>query len=506
MKNTVQAINRLIERIRSGQPPELPEGTREEHYHDPALPGFYVRLLATGVASWVVQWKRHGRQKKITIGSVLVLDRPKAVEGAKELLAKITLGLLDPHQARRERMRAAKVTLAVTVPLFFEHRKQHGDFRATTERLWNQILTGYYFKPLHNLPIDEITREQLQACIDGVAKRGKGAAKNAHTAMSVFFKWAITSGKVPEGHHNPMDNVQAPKQKSRTRVLSDDEIRSVWKACEEWKSLAASENQLRVTTGCGTRPPVNGDFSCAIQLLFLTGCRSREIGSLKRSEFDLENAEMLIPGSRTKNKRDLCVPLGDWAVQMLRSADEQAKKERPGDEQLFGHFFVRYRDEDPPWKILGMDRSTWYREGKPPALPMYYKGKAPASTISRQAANCRDSPGLHLPGVNKRIDMRIASAGGTPPVGWTIHDIRRTVRTRLAALGVNRDVAEALLGHVTGQGRTQVERTYNRYEYWPEKRQAVAMWEANLRAIIDGTAPKIERPRFGEKRKTGGAA
>jgi hypothetical protein len=60
------------------------------------------------------------------------------------------------------------------------------------------------------------------------------------------------------------------------------------------------------------------------------------------------------------------------------------------------------------------------------------------------------------------------------------------------------DVAEALLGHVGH--RNPIERTYNRHDYWAEKRRALAMWEANLRAIIDGTAEKIAHPQFGQRR------
>jgi hypothetical protein len=67
----------------------------------------------------------------------------------------------------------------------------------------------------------------------------------------------------------------------------------------------------------------------------------------------------------------------------------------------------------------------------------------------------------------------------------------------MSGLGVTRDVAEALVGHVSH--RTQMDRVYDKYEHWPEKRQALAMWEANLRAIIDGTAEKIAHPRFGKK-------
>jgi integrase len=506
MECTIKQINQLVESIRSGQPPELVK--REEHYHDPALPGLYIRLLKTGVANWTQQWTRLGRQKKIKIGDVLVFDRMQAIKAGRELLAKITLDQLDPQKAKKERMAAAKITLAATVPLFFLDRKQNGEFRATTERLWNNILTNYYFKPLHNLPLDEITKQQLQTCIDTIAVRaaknpravkgGKGAAKNAHTAMKVFFKWALEHGYLPEDHPNPIDRVKAPRQKSRERVLNDDEIRLLWNTCEDWKKLAASERQLRATTGRGTRPEVNGDFPCAVQLLFLTACRAGEIGELKRGEFDLDNAEMLIPGSRTKNKNDLCVPLSSWAVQILRSADQQAKELRPTDDHLFAHTAIRYESENklPPWKALGMNRTTWYQKGKPPAPVV------PLSSSRAMDGGCRNHPGLHLPGVNGEIDRRIARAGGIPPVDWTIHDIRRTVRTRLAALGVTNDVAEALLGH--SGNRPLVVRTYNRYDYWPEKRNAVAMWEANLRAIIDGTAEKIIHPRFGERKKEGG--
>src|SRR5689334_20831049 len=90
-KCTAKDINRLIEQIRSGQPPELPKGIREKHYRDPALPNLYIRLYNTGVASWVVQWKQLGQQQKKRLGDVLVLDRLDTIKTAKDLLAKVQL-------------------------------------------------------------------------------------------------------------------------------------------------------------------------------------------------------------------------------------------------------------------------------------------------------------------------------------------------------------------------------------------------------------------------------
>jgi integrase len=55
---------------------------------------------------------------------------------------------------------------------------------------------------------------------------------------------------------------------------------------------------------------------------------------------------------------------------------------------------------------------------------------------------------------------------------FTLHDLRRTARTHLAALGIRREVAERCLGHkIRG-----VEGTYDRHDYFHERRLALAEW------------------------------
>jgi len=415
------------------------------------LPGLYIRLLDTGVASWVVQWKRLGRQKKIALGNVLVLDRLEAIKAAKDLLAKVQLDTLDPHKARRERMRANKVTFETVVPLLLQQKKDRGELKPSTEQNWKMYFTGYYFKPLHHLPIDEITAEQVQTQIDVIAKRsGNETAVACCAAMRVLFRWAIKTGKLPKSHDNPMDNVLAPaRNQPRERVLDDDEIRLIWKTCEIWLAQALQKNQHKNRFK-------NPDYPRAIQLLFLTGCRRQEIGNLQFSEVNLDNAELFIPGSRRKSRKskereqDLHVPLADWAVQILRGIAWQ-----PNDDHVF-----------------------------------------------RRSRRRKKLPGLNLRSTHEIIDQRIAEAGDIPPPHWTIHDIRRTFRTKMAQLGIIPDVAEALVGHVGH--RSKLVRTYNRYKYWPEKKLALAKWEDHLRAIIDGTAEKIAHANFGQRK--GGAA
>lgn len=64
---------------------------------------------------------------------------------------------------------------------------------------------------------------------------------------------------------------------------------------------------------------------------------------------------------------------------------------------------------------------------------------------------------------------------------WTIHDLRRTVRSKLAELRVPEVVARKVLNHETGK----VDRIYNRHDYLREKREALAKWEKHLLNLIE---------------------
>jgi integrase len=66
-------------------------------------------------------------------------------------------------------------------------------------------------------------------------------------------------------------------EKSRERVLSFEELGTIWRAA----------------------PTVNTTFGAIIRLLVLTGCRRSEIAELRWSEVDLASATITLPGSRT---------------------------------------------------------------------------------------------------------------------------------------------------------------------------------------------------------------
>lgn len=68
--------------------------------------------------------------------------------------------------------------------------------------------------------------------------------------------------------------------------------------------------------------------------------------------------------------------------------------------------------------------------------------------------------------------------------GWTLHDLRRTYATNLQRLGVKLEVIERLLNHVSGATRAGIIGTYQRYDFFPEMKEAVARYEQFLQTLL----------------------
>jgi integrase len=178
----------------------------------------------------------------------------------------------------------------------------------------------------------------------------------------------------------------------------------------------------------------NDDFGRIVRLLMLTGCRRSEIGGLKWREVDFDRDTMTIAAERAKNGRSLTLTLSPAALDILRAAPR-----REGWDNVFGR-----RDRG---------FSTW---------------------SSSTAA-------LH---------QRIAAIEGKPLPHWTIHDVRRSVATNMAEIGVQPHIIEAILNHVSGHKRG-VAGIYNRASYAREIAAALQLWAEHLMAVVEGRKSKI---------------
>jgi hypothetical protein len=88
------------------------------------------------------------------------------------------------------------------------------------------------------------------------------------------------------------------------------------------------------------------------------------------------------------------------------------------------------------------------------------------------------------------LHARITAAQVKALAPWRIHDIRRTVATKMGDIGVLPHVIEAVLNHLSGHKRG-VAGVYNRVTYERDMRAALLMWADHLKSIIDGDDRKI---------------
>lgn len=173
---------------------------------------------------------------------------------------------------------------------------------------------------------------------------------------------------------------------------------------------------------------LDDDFGKIIRLLMLTACRRDEIGGLRWTEVDLAGSKLALPKERIKSKRPHELTLPATAVAILETV-----RRRNSCETLFG---------------------------------------GGASGFNAWSYN------------TLALGSRITAAEGKALAPWRLHDLRRTVRTRLGKLGVLPHIAELVLnhaGHKSGIGGV-----YDHHDYQTEMADALRKWEAHLLAIVDG--------------------
>ncbi len=172
-----------------------------------------------------------------------------------------------------------------------------------------------------------------------------------------------------------------------------------------------------------------GDYGAIVRLLLLTACRRDEVAAMAWTE--LGGATWTVPAARAKNGRALVLDLPPAAI--LDSVER-----RDGRALLFGSGDGSF--------------SGWSR--------------AKAALDARMLEALRRERG--------------AKATLEP---WRLHDLRRTLATRMGDLGVQPHIVEAILNHQSGT-KAGVAGIYNRAQYRPEKRAALALWADRVAELI----------------------
>jgi integrase len=153
------------------------------------------------------------------------------------------------------------------------------------------------------------------------------------------------------------------------------------------------------------------------------------------------------------------------------------------------------------WADLDLKAGEWRipaaatKSGRLHRVPLPPQAVAILSILPREARSAYVFPGRHgaaLSGWSKRLPPVYERTGAAGMAHWTPHDLRRTMRTGLGRLGVDRVIAELLLNHAISDELTAI---YDRAEYWQQRTEAAARWADHVTGLVEGAAGKVVRIR-----------
>lgn len=267
---------------------------KRQEIPDTFVKGLYLTVQTSGAKSWQVRYRTGTAQRRMTLGRYPVLGLAEARDKAREVLLAAQEGA-DPAAARRE-VKAAKSELAErdTIRALVElHDKRHlaklKSGRTVKRELDRHVVARWGDRDVHS-----ITKRDVVDLLDELVDSGREITANrVRGYLGKFFAWCLERDVIEV---SPMLGVKRPaKERSRDRVLSDDEVRWFWQGCEAagwpWEGVG--------------------------KLLLLTGQRLGEVVGMR--EHELDGDLWTLPADRTKNGRVHTVPLSAPALAVIKA-------------------------------------------------------------------------------------------------------------------------------------------------------------------------------------------
>jgi integrase len=371
-----------------------PPGKADHWIPDDNTPGFGIRFRNGGEGVYGIRYGIAGRDRRLSYGPVSKIKLADAKIWAKKQFASIA-EKIDPAVTRAQAAAKAAGSIEPLINPFLEWLINNG--RSPTYRAENERSLKRYFRALHRFGPADINRTMVARELANIRTlRGPIAADRSRAHLSKFYGWLIGEGLT---ENNPVSGTNKTGSKARERVLTDAELKVIWKTLSD------------------------DDYGDILKLLILTGARREEIGSLGRSEINMRDKQLELPGARTKNGRDFIIPLSPMALSILKD-----RKPRQDSDYIFG------------------------------------RGEGGFSGWSKAKA-----------ALDERIDIE----------AWVLHDFRRTISTTMhERLGIAPHVVEAVINHVSGH-KAGVAGVYNKAEYLFDKRAALTVYEDHVAKIIE---------------------
>jgi integrase len=409
-------------------------------YFDAAFPGLALRITESGSKSWCAFYRYKGRLRRLTIGRYPPIKPAQARKEATAALERLQQGV-DPAEEKRARRDMRTPETDTFGALAYDYLDRHLSKNAA-ESTYQEAKRDLEHDALLNWrkrPLGSITRRDVIDLIDSIVQRGAEIQANRTFArLRALFNWAIEKDRLPA---SPIARMKPPtKERTRDRVLTDDEIRWFWQACDE----------------------IEWPFGPLFKLLLLTAQRRGEVAGINRSEIDLEKRVWTIPRHKTKSDRGHEVHLSDLAIEVLRQLPRIGNG----------------RDEAALiFTITGDTLVSGFSRAKRRLDAAMLRARRRSLGLPEDDRELRKQHGIST---NKPLSVEIPD--------WRLHDLRRTATTGMARLNFAPHIVDRVLNHVNGTIRG-VAAIYNRFEYLDERRAALGTWGRYIGLVVQSENP-----------------
>ncbi len=370
--------------------------------------GLYIEITPTGSKRWRFKYRFNDKEKRISLGiypDVSLKEVRLRRNECRELLAEG----IDPSQARKQRA-AKKVELnkntfeAVAREWHTKQKKQWSEGHAQKTLAW---LEKNIFPFMVSRPIADIKPPELLQVLRKVEARGAhDTAIRLRAICSQIFRYAISIGKAERDISADLKGALEPAERKHFATITEPkEIGALLRAIDGYTGSYIVRH--------------------ALQLAPLVFVRPGELRHAEWTEFNLDNAEWIIPADKMKKKRKHIVPLSSQAVDILKSIH-----------QLTGN--ARY---------------------------VFHSERTNTRPMSENTINAA----LRRLGYSKEQ--------------MTGHGFRSMASTRLNEQGFNIDWIELQLAHSEGNS---VRAAYNYAQYLPERKEMMQWYSDYLYRLRDG--------------------
>ncbi|WFU44202.1 tyrosine-type recombinase/integrase [Bradyrhizobium sp. CB82] len=401
---------------------------------DGLLPGLYLVRQPSKALSWAVRYRNAGKTRKVTIGPYPAIGLKAARELGGKALRAAAEGR-DPAREKQDAKAEAKRQAAE------EKRAERDLFENVAAEFMKRHAVkntreGSFLETARILGMKRTDAGEWEETGNGVIAEWKGRKVQDITRRDVVI---MVDAIVDRGAPVMANRTLAAVRKLFNWCVGRDVINASPAtlieppAKEDSRRRVLSDDELRLIWNAADTD--GWPFGPIVQLMLLTGQRENEIARMRWNELDLDNAVWTLPANRTKNDEPHTVPLSDAVVSIIKALPK-----------------IKSKDD---FVFVG-------RHGKAPTAFSHAK---------------------------VRIDDAVTTANNGKEVpAWVFHDLRRTMVSGMARLGIALPVIEKVINHKSGTFRGVVS-VYQHHDFAAEKRTALTAWASHVDGIMSGKAP-----------------